>query len=75
VNFGMRAGQKRWFKIVLAIFLVIFFLGARHPMIIDTAYPNPNLPPLEVRTYALGRFMLPVPKGMQISGTIFKINA
>jgi len=26
VNFGMRAGQKRWFKIVLAIFLVIFFL-------------------------------------------------
>ena len=43
-------------------------------MIIDTAYPNPNLPPLEVRTYALGRFMLPVPKGMQISGTIFKIN-
>ena len=51
-----------------------FFLGARYPMIIDTAYPNPNLPPLEVRTYALGRFMLPVPKGMQISGTIFKIN-
>ena len=43
-------------------------------MIIDTAYPNPNLPPVDVRTYAVGRFMLPVPKGMQISGTIFKIN-
>jgi hypothetical protein len=27
-----------------------------------------------VRTYALGRFMLPVPNGMQISGAFFKIN-
>jgi hypothetical protein len=44
-------------------------------MILDTANPNPKLPPLGVTMYALGRFMLPVPTGLQISGSLFKINA
>lgn len=44
-------------------------------MILDTANPNPKLPPLGVTMYALGRFMLPVPTGMQISGSTLKIDA
>jgi hypothetical protein len=44
-------------------------------MILDTANPDPKLPPLGVTMYALGRFMLPVPTGLQISGSLFKINA
>ena len=72
--------QRRFFvttpcRVVLYLYLVIFLIGARYPMILDTANPNPNLPPLGVTMYALGRFMLPVPTGLQISGSSFKINA
>jgi len=44
-------------------------------MILDTANPDPKLPQLGVTMYALGRFMLPVPAGLQISGSLFKMNA
>jgi hypothetical protein len=44
-------------------------------MILDTANPDQKLPPLGVTMYALGRFMLPVPTGLQISGSLLKINA
>jgi hypothetical protein len=44
-------------------------------MILDTANPDQKLPQLSVTMYALGRFMLPVPTGLQISGSLLKINA
>lgn len=62
-------------RALLYLFLIIFFIGARYPMILDTANPNPKLPTLGVTMYALGRFMFPVPTGLQISGSSFKINA
>ena len=43
-------------------------------MTIDTASPNPKLPPYPVTMFPAGRFMLPVPKGLDISSSIFTIN-
>ena len=45
-------------------------------MTIDSAKPDPKLPPLAVDLYPMGRFMFPVPKGMglKVSGTTFKLN-
>ena len=62
-------------RVILYLFLIIFFIGTRYPMILDTANPDPKLPQLGVTMYALGRFMLPVPREMQISGSTLKIDA
>jgi hypothetical protein len=43
-------------------------------MTIDTAGPNPKLPPYPVTMYPAGRFMLPVPAGLGISSSVFTVN-
>ena len=43
-------------------------------MTIDTAGPNPKLPPYPVTMYPAGRFMLPVPAGRGISSSVFTVN-
>ena len=60
--------------LILAALLLILFLGGCHYMTIDTAGPNPKLPPYPVTMFPAGRFMLPVPKGLDISSSIFTLN-
>ena len=43
-------------------------------MTLDTASPNRNLPPYPVTMHPAGRFMLPVPKGLNASSSVFKVN-
>lgn len=43
-------------------------------MIPDKALPDPDIPPVPVRMRPLGRFVLPVPEGMELTATWFRIN-
>jgi len=58
----------------ITVLLFTLFLGGCHHMTIDTAGPNPNLPPYPVTMFPVGRFMLPVPNGLNISSSVFKVN-
>jgi hypothetical protein len=40
----------------------------------DKASPDPNLPPLPVQLYPTGRFMVPVPQGLEMLGGEYKLN-
>ena len=66
--------MKKSHRLTLTVLLFIHFLGGCHYMAIDTASPNPKLPPYPVTMYPGGRFMLPVPEGLNISSSIFKVN-
>jgi hypothetical protein len=66
--------MKRRLALILTILLFTLFLGGCQYMTIDTASPNPKLPPYPVTMFPAGRFMLPVPKGLDISSSIFTIN-
>ena len=43
-------------------------------MLIDTASPDPKLPPFPVVMRSVGRFVLPVPESLELSATWFKVN-
>lgn len=43
-------------------------------MTIDTASPNSKLPPYPVTMFPAGRFMLPIPRDMELVGGTFKVN-
>ena len=43
-------------------------------MLIDTASPDPKLPPFPVVMRRMGRFVLPVPESLELSATWFKVN-
>jgi len=58
----------------LSILLLTLILGGCHYMTIDTASPNPSLPPCPVTMFSVGRFMIPVPKDMGLVGGIHKVN-
>ena len=40
----------------------------------ETSRPDPFLPPHPVEMLPLGRFVLPVPRGMETTATWFEIN-
>jgi hypothetical protein len=61
-------------SLIMTALLFTIFLGGCRYMTIDTASPNPKLPPYPVTMYPAGRFMLPVPNGLDISSTVFKVN-
>ena len=58
------------------IAFIIYIIGPFIPMIIDTANPDPKLPPLAVDLYPAGRFMFPVPKGvgLKVVSSAFEFN-
>ena len=58
----------------LSILLLTLILGGCHYMTIDTASPNPNLPPCPVTMFPVGRFMIPVPKDMKLGSGIHNVN-
>jgi hypothetical protein len=58
----------------LFILLLTLILGGCHYMTIDTAGPNPNLPPCPVTMFPVGRFMIPVPKDMKLGAGIHNVN-
>ncbi|SFL72618.1 hypothetical protein SAMN05421830_105174 [Desulfomicrobium norvegicum] len=58
----------------LSILLLTLILGGCHYMTIDTAGPNPNLPPCPVTMFPVGRFMVPVPKDMKLGAGIHNVN-
>jgi len=66
--------MKKSLSLIITVLLFTFLLGGCHHMTIDTAGPNPNLPPYPVTMFPVGRFMLPVPNGLNISSSIFKVN-
>lgn len=43
-------------------------------MLVDTASPDPELPPFPVVMRPVGRFVLPVPESMELSAAWFKVN-
>jgi hypothetical protein len=59
---------------ILSILLLTLILGGCRYMTIDTASPNPNLPPCPVTMFPVGRFMLPVSKDMELLGGIHTVN-
>ena len=61
-------------SLIMTALLFTLFLGGCRYMTIDTASQNPKLPPYPVTMYPAGRFMLPVPEGLNISSSIFKVN-
>jgi hypothetical protein len=58
---------------VVLLALALLIGGCGFPLL-DRANPDPKLPPYPVRLNPIGRFMLPVPKGMEVMGTTFKVN-
>ena len=66
--------MKKKRSLILSVLLFTLFLGGCHYMTIDTAGPNPKLPPYPVTMYPAGRFMLPVPAGLGISSSVFTVN-
>jgi hypothetical protein len=66
--------MKQSLFLTITVLLFTLFLGGCHHMTIDTACPNPNLPPYPVTMFPVGRFMLPVPNGLHISSSVFKVN-
>jgi hypothetical protein len=66
--------MKKCLSLIITVLLFIQILGGCHHMTIDTANPNPNLPPYPVTMFPVGRFMLPVPNGLNISSSVFKVN-
>jgi len=66
--------MKKHLSLILSVLLFTLFLGGCHYMTIDTAGPNPKLPPYPVTMYPAGRFMLPVPAGLGISSSVFTVN-
>ncbi|HCU69298.1 MAG TPA: hypothetical protein DGF30_08740 [Desulfomicrobium sp.] len=71
----MRISGRHLLLGVLIAFIT-YFIGAFVPMIIDSAKPDPKLPPLAVDLYPVGRFMFPIPKGMgfKMAGSDFEFN-
>ena len=60
--------------LVLPLLPLTLFLGGCLYMIVDTASPDPRLPRHPVAMYSIGRFMLPVPVGLNLSSSVLRLN-
>ncbi len=66
--------MKKRLALIMTVLLFTLFLGGCHYMTIDTAGPNPKLPPYPVTMFPAGRFMLPIPRDMTLAGGTFIVN-
>jgi len=66
--------MEKCLSLIMAALLFTLLLGGCRYMTIDTARPNPKLPPYPVTMFPAGRFMLPVPRDMGLVGGTFIIN-
>ena len=66
--------MKERLALIMTVLLCILFLGGYHYMTINTASPNPKLPPYPVTMFPAGRFMLPTPRDTTLVGGTFIVN-
>ena len=66
--------MKKRLALIMTVLLFTLFLGGCHYMTIDTASPNPKLPPYPVTMFPTGRFMLPIPRDTTLVGGTFIVN-